>query len=320
MVRKFKMDDYKADVWIDWCPGCGNYGIYMAELKAFEELQLDPRKIVIVAGIGCSGRMAHYFKVNGVHALHGRAIPFAMGIKLANPELTVIVHGGDGDVLGIGMAHFVALGRRNVDITVIIHDNGVYGLTKGQASPTLPRGVRTKALPRPNIQDAINPIAVALASGYTFVARVFSGDIEHFKRVLIRAIKHRGASVIDVLQPCVTYNDIFTAQYYRERLYYLGNDPEWDPVVKEPSLEETKTKHLKALSRAYEWGDKIPVGIFYENPYVPTFEDRLSSIIQSYRKEPPALQRVCYDDGKPIISTKDFKEIFKDKIIKVKNK
>ena len=315
---KLRVTSYKADVWIDWCPGCGNYGIYMAVLKALEELRLDPRKVVIVSGIGCSGRMAHYFMVNGVHTLHGRAIPFAEGIKLANPELTVIVHGGDGDLLGIGMAHFVALGRRNIDITVIIHNNGVYGLTKGQASPTLPRGVKTKALARPNIQDAVNPVAIALASGYTFVARAFSGNVQHLKELIIRAIRHRGASVIDVLQPCVTYNDVFTPQYYRERIYNLDEDPNWDPVVRSQDGDEAKTKLIKALSKAYEWGDKIPIGVFYENPHVPTYEDRLAAIAPVYRRVPPAKQVVEDVDGRSVVGIEEFKRLFSDRIVKVK--
>jgi len=169
MVRK--PSDYQSDIWNDWCPGCGDFGIVAAMYRAFSELDLPPEKTVIVSGIGCSGKTPHFVKVNGVHTLHGRAIPFATGIKLANPELTVIVNGGDGDLLGIGVGHFVALGRRNIDLTIILHNNTVYGLTKGQASPTLRRGLRPKALPKPNIQDAVNPISLALASGFTFVAR-----------------------------------------------------------------------------------------------------------------------------------------------------
>ncbi len=312
--RRYSMKDYRSEVWIEWCPGCGNYGILTAMLKAFEELQLDPKRVVVVAGIGCSGRIPNYYRVNGVHTLHGRAIPFAIGIKLANPKLVVIVHGGDGDLLGIGMGHFVALGRRNIDVTVVIHDNGVYGLTKGQASPTLPRGVRTKALPRPNMQDAINPLVVALASGYTFVARAFALDVDYLKKIFVEAIRHRGASVVDVLQPCVTYNNIFTAQYYRKRIYRL-EDEGWDPLVKDPS--EARPKYINAMRKALESGDRIPIGIFYRNPYVPSYEERVAQLNPYYPKEPPSRQ-VVEVDGRPVVTTEDFRKIFADRIVKVR--
>lgn len=311
---------WRTDLWIDWCPGCGNFGILNAEILALKELGLDPRKIVIVSGIGCSSRIPHYINVNGVHTLHGRGIPFALGIKLANPELTVIVHGGDGDLLGIGMGHLVALGRRNPDITVIIHNNGVYGLTKGQASPTLPRGLKTKALTKPNIQDAINPIAIALASGYTFIARSYAFNIRHLKEIIKRAVKHRGSALIDVLQPCVTYNDIYTRDYYEERIYILDQDTAWDPVVREPSEEEVARKLDQAWVKAMEWGDRIPIGVFYENPYIPTLEERISSEIPEYREKPPALQKICNEKGEPIITRDIFKILFRDKIIRVRNR
>jgi len=190
MVRS--PNDYRTDVWVDWCPGCGNFGILAALYKAFAELQLDPTNTVIVSGIGCSGKTPHFVKVNGVHTLHGRAIAFATGIKIANPNLTVIVHGGDGDLMGIGLGHFIALGRKNVDIKVMLHDNRVYGLTKGQASPTLSKGLKTKSLPQANIVNSLNPIALALTSGYTFVARGYSMLSEHLKNLIVSAIKNKG--------------------------------------------------------------------------------------------------------------------------------
>ncbi len=205
-ASKIDIKLYKTQEWVDWCPGCGNFGILNAEQMALAELGgLDPKRTVIVSGIGCSGKIAHFVNVNGVHTLHGRAVAFATGIKLANPELEVIVNAGDGgDQLGIGgVGHFVSVGRRNVDITVIVHDNGVYGLTKGQAAPTLPRGgVKTKALPEPNINDAINPLLLALASGYTFVARTYAYDVKHAKETIKAAITHKGLALVDVLQPC----------------------------------------------------------------------------------------------------------------------
>ncbi len=209
-----KPSDFKTDVFADWCPGCGDFGIMTALQMAFSELGLEPHQIVMVSGIGCSGKEAHNVKCYGVHTLHGRTLPFATGIKVANPELVVIAIGGDGDGLGIGAGHFVNAGRRNLGITYIIHNNGVYGLTKGQASPTLKLGLKTKAIPKPNINEAVNPIALALVAGYTFVARSYAYDVKHLKDIVKQAVQHKGLAFIDALQPCPTYNDINTKEWY----------------------------------------------------------------------------------------------------------
>lgn len=307
-----KPSDYKSDVWIDWCPGCGDFGIVTSIYRALTELEMDPTKVVMVSGIGCSGKTPHFIRTNGVHTLHGRAIPFAVGIKLANPELTVIINGGDGDLLGIGSGHFVALGRRNVDVLVILHNNGVYGLTKGQASPTLARGIATKALSKPNIQDAVNPIALALASGYTFVARGYAMMANHLKELIKEGVRHRGAAFIDVLQPCVTYNNIHTAEYYRKRIYDL-DDEGWNPYVE--SEGEDNRKLLDAWEKSLEWNEKIPIGIFYRNPNIPTFEDRIAVNIPSYRDYPPSKQEIASGDHRSVIDIEVFKELFKEYII-----
>ncbi len=309
---------YRSGLWIDWCPGCGNFGIINAVYKALAELELDPSKTVIVGGIGCSGKTPHFINVSGVHTLHGRAIPFATGIKLANPELTVVVNSGDGDLLGIGMGHFIALGRRNLDITIIMHDNGVYGLTKGQAAPTLQRGIQTKALSKPNIQDAINPIAVALSAGYTFIARGYSLNMDHLKEIIKEAIKHKGASFIDVLQPCVVYNNIYTRDYYSERIYILDESNEWDPDVKGDDKGELMKKIEQAWRKSLEWGDKIPIGIFYRNPGYSSFEERLSLETPSYLEKPPAKQEISTVDGKTIIANDTFKRLFSKYIIQTR--
>jgi|Deesub1362B_J571_1020462.scaffolds.fasta_scaffold00003_414 2-oxoglutarate ferredoxin oxidoreductase subunit beta len=308
-----KPSHYKSNVWIDWCPGCGDFGITAAMYRAFSELNLDPAKTVVVSGIGCSGKTPHFLNVNGVHTLHGRAIPFAVGIKLANPELTVVVNGGDGDLLGIGSGHFVAVGRRNIDILIILHNNGVYGLTKGQASPTLSKGVLTKSLSKPNIQDAVNPIALALASGYTFVARGYSMLAEHLKNLIIAGIEHRGTAFIDVLQPCVTYNDIHTVEFYRKRVYNL-EDEGWSPDVKGEE-QETNKKLLAAWEKSLEWGDRIPIGIFYRNTGISTFEDRLSEEIPIYKISPPSKQIISDEKGRTLIDREIFRKIFRDYII-----
>lgn len=311
MAHKLTINDYKTDVWIDWCPGCGNYGILSAMYQAFAELQLDPTKTVVVGGIGCSGKTPHFINVTGVHTLHGRSLPYAEGIKLSNPDLTVIANVGDGDLLGIGAAHFVALGRRNVDLVVIMHDNTVYALTKGQASPTLARNLQPKALPKPNLQDAVNPIGLAIASGYTFIARGYAARVQHLKELIKKAIEHKGSAFIDVLQPCVTYDNIHTYDYYNKRVYDI-NEEGWDPIVHSP--EELPQKVSQALAKSYEGDGRIPIGIFLINPYVPTFEERYSGRLPSYLKVPPA-REVIEVNSKPVITMEKFKEIFSKYII-----
>jgi len=313
MARRPSPSDYRSDVWNDWCPGCGNFGIVAAMYQALAELNADPKATVVVSGIGCSGKIPHFLSVSGVHTLHGRAIPFATGIKLANPGLNVIVNGGDGDLLGIGAGHFVALGRRNIDITVIMHDNQVYGLTKGQASPTLPRGIRTKALPMPNLQDPVNPVALAIASGYTFVARGYSSRVKHLKDLIKAAVEHRGAAFIDVLQPCVTYNDVFTYDYYDKRVYAL-EESGWDPDVRGES--DAARKAAEAYAKAFEWGDRIPIGVFYRNAHVPSFEDRIAGRLPGYLKVPPAAEPVD-SGGAPLMDADAFRRAFSKYIVEI---
>jgi len=310
-----KSSDFRVpDVYADWCPGCGDFGIMNALQMAFAELDLEPHRVVMVSGIGCSGKESHNVKVNGVHTLHGRALPFAMGIKVANPELEVLAIGGDGDGLGIGAGHFVNAGRRNLDMTYIIHNNGVYGLTKGQASPTLQRNLQTKSLPKPNINEAVNPIGLAIISGYTFVARSYAYDVKHLTTTIKQAIQHKGLAFIDCLQPCPTYNDINTKDWYagedrkdangkpQSRLYKL-EETGFDPVVRD--WKEDWQKKAAALEKAQEWGDRIPIGVFYKKEYESTFEDRIASRIPFYMSRPPAKQKLSNEKG---ISTVDLSE------------
>lgn len=302
-----KPGDFKTDVFADWCPACGDFGIMTALQMAFAEMGLDAHKVVLVSGIGCSGKEAHNVRVNGVHTLHGRTLPFALGIKLANPDLEVIAIGGDGDGLGIGAGHFVNTGRRNLDITYIIHNNGVYGLTKGQAAPTLKLGVKTKAIPEPNINEAVNPIALAIVSGYTFVARSYAYDVKHLRDTIIQAVEHKGLAFIDTLQPCPTYNDINTKEWYsgedrmdpatgkpQSRLYKLDAEG-FDPIVHD--LSEEFEKKVAALRKAEEWGDRIPIGVFYINSLEPTFLERFEKRIPFYMKNPPAKQVIADSEG-----------------------
>jgi 2-oxoglutarate ferredoxin oxidoreductase subunit beta len=314
-----RMTDFKTDVFADWCPGCGDFGIMTALQMALTELGLQPHEVVMVSGIGCSGKESHNVRVNGIHTLHGRTLPFATGIKITNPELEVIAIGGDGDGLGIGAGHFVNSGRRNLDITYIIHNNGVYGLTKGQASPTLRLGLKTKAIPKPNVNEAVNPIGLAVVSGYTFVARSYAYDVKHLKDIIKQAIQHKGLAFIDCLQPCPTYNDINTKDWYagedrkdpktgkpQSRLYRL-EETGFDPVVHDDN--EAFQKQLAAITKAEEWVERIPIGVFYKNDFEPTFLERMSQRIPFYLKNPPVKQQIGDENG---VSTADLTEFYED--------
>lgn len=246
-------EEYSTAVKPTWCPGCGNFGIWMALKNALSRLDIPSYEAVVVYGVGCHGNMRDWLRVYGVQGLHGRAIPVAQGIKLINDKLHVIVVSGDGDCLGEGGNHFLHAAKRNSDITVIIHDNQVYGLTTGQASPTAQAGFKTKSTPDGVIDTPINPLSIALVSGASLVARGFAGDIPQLTETLSRAISHQGFSVVDVLQPCVTFDKVHTCQWYRERIY---------------KLEKISVDKQSALQAACEWGDKIPVGVLYENSQV----------------------------------------------------
>ncbi len=304
-----KLADYKTAVHNDWCPGCGDFGIVNALQMALAEMGVKRDKAAIFSGIGCSGKTSHYINTYGIHTLHGRVLTFAQGGKLANPEMTVVAVGGDGDGLGIGAGHFVAAGRRNVDMTYIIFDNGVYGLTKGQASPTLKLGEKTKSLPSPNTNYNVNPIGLAVASGFTFVARGYSYDVRHLKDLIVKAVSHKGLSFLDVLQPCPTYNDINTRDWYagadlatdsmerHSRIYKL-EDTHYDPVVHYAQEAEVNEKLSQALIKSLEWDTKIPTGVFYQNELVSPYTVRLTDKIPNYLENPPAKQKIS-ENGLP---------------------
>ncbi|MEK0318072.1 MAG: 2-oxoacid:ferredoxin oxidoreductase subunit beta [Nitrosopumilus sp.] len=305
-----KLSDYKTDFHNDWCPGCGDFGIVNAIQMALAEMNIQRDKAAIFSGIGCSGKTSHFINVYGIHTLHGRVLPFAQGAKIANPDNTIIAVGGDGDGLGIGAGHFVAAGRRDVDLTYIIFDNGVYGLTKGQASPTLKLGEQTKSLSKPNTNYDVNPIGLAVASGFTFVARGYSYDVRHLKDLIKAAVQHKGLAFLDVLQPCPTYNDINTRDWYagedlekeaqerHSRIYKL-EEKRYDPVVHYNEEAELNEKLSQALIKSLEWGASIPIGIFYKNEIISSYGERLMDKIPNYLENPPAKQRIS-KDGKPI--------------------
>ena len=313
-----RASEYKTDVYVDWCPGCGDYGMLSALQMAIADLNLEPHNVVVVSGVGNAAKTPHFVKVNGVHTLHGRLLPFAMGIKVANPNLEVIGVGGDGDGLGIGAGHFVNAGRRNIDMTYLLYNNGVYGLTKGQASPTLRLGMQTKSLPKPNINEAIIPVELAITAGYTFVARSYAFDVMHLKNTIMQAIRHKGLAFVECLQPCPVYNDINTKDWYAgedrkdasgkslSRLYKL-EETGFDPVVHD--VAEIFKKKVAGLEKAQEWGDRIPVGVFYKNEFEPTFQERFAQRIPFYTQNPPAKQHLKDENG---LSTLDLSEFMDD--------
>ena len=247
-----------------WCPGCGNFGILDALKKALVRLGKAPHEILIVSGIGQAGKLSHYLRCNGFNGLHGRTLPVATGAKIANPQLTVIVAGGDGDGYAEGGNHFIHSARRNVDLTYLVHDNKVYGLTKGQASPTSELGTVTKTTPQ-GTPEAINPLALALAAGCCFVARGFSGDQDHLAGLIENGIKHKGFSFIDILQPCVSFNNRNTFAWYRNRVYKL-EDTGYSP-----------NDRMIALEKAYESDDHLAIGILYREEK-QVFEDRFEAL------------------------------------------
>ncbi|HUY82207.1 MAG TPA: 2-oxoacid:ferredoxin oxidoreductase subunit beta [Acidobacteriaceae bacterium] len=251
--------DFKGRVDPDWCPGCGDYGVLAAVQKSLAELQIPNHEVATISGIGCSSNFPGYIETYGMHTLHGRSLAVATGLKMANHAMHVLVTGGDGDGFGIGGNHFMHTMRRNVDLTYLVMDNQIYGLTTGQTSPTSRLGMKTKSMPFGSIESPINPITLALSAGATFVARGFSGDQKHLVELIKQAIEHKGFSFIDIFSPCVTYNHDNTFQWFRPRVKRLEDNPEYD-----------STDWMMAMEKALLWGDEIPIGKFFERTDVPT--------------------------------------------------
>lgn len=249
-----KPNDFDSPDKITWCPGCGDFGILAALKSALAEMEIPPHQIVITGDIGCSGKEPYWLKTNSFGGLHGRAVPLAEGIKLGNPDLTVIAIGGDGGVYGEGLNHLLTAARRNVDITVLVHNNLVYGLTTGQYSPTSLSGFKTKSSPAGSQEVPLNPLNITLAAQSSFVARGFAGDLPHLITLIKTGIGHPGFALIDVLQPCPTFNREQTFAFYKERVYPLeavGHNPK--------NFEQAWQK-----SREWPGSEKIPLGIFYQ--------------------------------------------------------
>lgn len=248
-----------------WCPGCGNFGIWASLKAAFKTLGFSPENAAIIYGIGCSGNMNDFLWVDSFHALHGRSLPTAIGVKIANHKLPVVAIVGDGDCYGEGGNHFLHACRGNHDITVIVHDNRVYGLTLGQVAPTALKGFKAKSTPAGIIEVPVNPVSLALTQGATFIGQGFSGDINHLTNLIVKGVSHEGFSLVNIFQPCVTFNPVTSYAWYRERIYKLT-----------PENHDPKDMK-KALDKALEVEEKIPIGVIYESSR-PTYTKSLTQL------------------------------------------
>jgi 2-oxoglutarate ferredoxin oxidoreductase subunit beta len=250
-----------------WCPGCGNHAILNGIKMALAEEDIAPHEILIVTGIGCGSKLPHYMKVNGFHTLHGRSLAVATGVRLANPDLRVMTVHGDGDGYGEGLSHFLNTVRRNIDIVDVVQDNRIYGLTKGQYSPTSEQGKRTPTSPEGSIDRPVEPLPMAITAGATFVARGYSGELRHLAWLIGQALKHPGYALVDVLQPCVTFNRSYAYDFYAERVYKLEDEEDYEP-----------SDRTAAWEKAHEWGDRIPIGILYRGEPLPTYEEQVPAL------------------------------------------
>jgi 2-oxoglutarate ferredoxin oxidoreductase subunit beta len=268
--------DFEGQEWPTWCRGCGDFGILNAIKMALAENEIFPHEIFMVTGIGCGSKLPHYMKVTGYHTLHGRPLAIATGARLANHGLRVMVVHGDGDAYNEGGNHFLHTVRRNVDLVDLVQDNRVYGLTKGQYSPTSERGKQTPTSPEGSIDRPVKPLALAITAGATFVARGYPGELEHLVAVIGQALRHRGYALVDVLQPCVTWNRGYAYDFYRDRVYKLEDEEGYDPSDRDA-----------ALAKAVEWGERIPIGVVYRGDPFPTYEEQVPAL----KDGPPLVER-----------------------------
>ncbi|MDQ0243770.1 2-oxoglutarate ferredoxin oxidoreductase subunit beta [Bacillus fengqiuensis] len=253
--------DFRNDIKPNWCPGCGDYSVQAAIQRAAANVGLTPENMAVISGIGCSGRISGYIRSYGLHGIHGRSLPIAQGVKMANRDLTVIASGGDGDGYAIGMGHTVHAMRRNIDITYIVMDNQIYGLTKGQTSPRSAAGFVTKSTPHGAIENTLSPMELAVTSGATFVAQSFSTDLKDLTAIIEAGIKHKGFSFINVFSPCVTYNKVNTYDWFKEHLVSLKEMEGYDPSNREMAMQ-TLIEH-----------ESLVTGIIYQDKERPSYQD-----------------------------------------------
>lgn len=264
--------DFRNNVKPNWCPGCGDFSVQAAIQKACANIGLEPEQLALITGIGCSGRLSGYVNSYGVHSIHGRALPMAQGVKMANQELTVIASGGDGDGFAIGMGHTIHALRRNIDITYIVMDNQIYGLTKGQTSPSSAHGFVTKTTPKGSIEKHVSPLELALASGATFVAQSFSSDIKELTSIIEAAVNHKGFSFVNVFSPCVTYNKVNTYDWFKEHLTKLADIEGYDHTNKQLAMN---TVHEQ---------DGLVTGIVYQDTEALTYESQIEGYSNNLTK------------------------------------
>jgi len=269
--------EFRNNVKPNWCPGCGDFSIQAAIQRAAANVGLEPDGLAVISGIGCSGRISGYINAYGLHGIHGRALPIAQGVKLANRDLTVIASGGDGDGFAIGMGHTVHAIRRNVNITYIVMDNQIYGLTKGQTSPRSGEGFKTKSTPEGSIESTLAPLEIALSAGATFVAQSFSSDLKQLTSLIEQGIQHEGFSLINVFSPCVTFNKVNTYDWFKERVINLDTFPDYDP-----------TNRLAAMTKLMET-DGMITGLIYQNKERKSYEN----LIHGFREEPLSAQQLA---------------------------
>src|SRR6186997_1377359 len=259
-------ETYRGRIHPDWCPGCGDFSVLAALQTAMFELGLQPHQVCVISGIGCSSNLPGYVNTYGMHTLHGRSLAVATGVKLGNHELKVICTGGDGDGFGIGGNHFIHTMRRNVDLTYIVMNNQIYGLTTGQLSPTSAKGMKTKSTPAGSVENPINPIPLAIAAGATYVARGYTGQVKHLVELIKGGIQHKGFALIDAFSPCVTFNLENSHDFFKQRTFKL-EDRKHDP-----------TDFAAAMKYGYEWVDEIAIGLFWQRTDLPALDELESAL------------------------------------------
>lgn len=264
------LKDFRNNVKPNWCPGCGDFSVQAAIQRAAANVGLEPEQLAVVSGIGCSGRISGYINAYGLHGVHGRSLPIAQGLKMANRDLTVIAAGGDGDGFAIGMGHTVHAIRRNINITYIVMDNQIYGLTKGQTSPRSAEGFKTKSTPSGSIESALSPLEVALAAGATFVAQSFSSNLKQLTSLIEEGLKHEGFSFINVFSPCVTFNKVNTYEWFKEHVVDLEESPDYDP-----------SNRIMAMTKIMETNSML-TGLIYQDKSKPSYEN----LVAGFKSEP----------------------------------
>lgn len=271
--------DFRNNIKPNWCPGCGDFSVQAAIQRAAANIGLEPENLAVISGIGCSGRISGYVNAYGFHGIHGRSLPIAQGVKMANRDLTVLASGGDGDGFAIGMAHTVHAIRRNIDVTYIVMDNHIYGLTKGQTSPRSEVGFKTKSTPSGSIESAINIMELAISAGAGFVAQSFSSDLKELTSLIEQGMNHKGFSFINVFSPCVTFNKVNTYEWFKENIKKLDDIEGYDP-----------SNRAQAMSTIME-NDGLVTGLIYQNKEKPSYEQ----LVQGFKETPMVKQDISLE-------------------------